>query len=997
MYSYPTPLPEFTAQSQSQDGLHNRPVANYPWAVQGGLGAINTNVRPQYGYSESPLPMSSSTNGYPSYDMALLSQPTFSAHPSFSSAGEWPYPRPQHGSSSQTFVPATKTEANKVLIRRLGWLWLLLKARSKLRSLGRRHQRRHSASDYTSRTAGHNNGHYLGSSLSVSFADDAALGNLVTGDEADLFHTIDPTNPVWFDNALGIITGDGNSLFPVPADVPRQATVLFEEDVPELEPGQKPTECQDETVPLVNLVNQPQQGIVVPGQSKKRAFDCVELDDSSTDEADGKSVDKKRSKTTSTAPRFACPFYKHDPERYENSRSCCGPGWESVHRVKEHIFRSHTLPEHECQRCFQCFKTERMLSKHLRASAPCEVQSRNTQEQEGINASQSKALHARARKCNPGADLKEVEEERWNDVYKIIFPGGGQVPTPYYDRLQKSNNDDFDTNLMSDFEQRMRGKVGEMKNLQPTLVPLVVQVACNALMEKTSWSTGGVSTDSGCFCSAFNTNESCTHVPSEEVYGSWFDFSDPANLLPLRPDQWIAELYGSQQNPQAVYSSQVCGSPTLESVPETRVSLPASSGPSDCGYSRETSADSAETCWSSDQASSLSAVTERRKHQLVVQIIARLQEWLEVMLRRHGAQNGQTASSSGSTPVVGAPSRAGEPSNSQNRRKRQRSGSDDGFGEDDKTPDRTQKKRGKTSDSTETRYVCPFFKHNREKYKTSQWKSCCWPGWTSVHRVKEHLYRRHVLPKFRCNRCRQDLKSAFNLNEHQRADTICQRQSEESEEEGIDEEQERLLRVRKRKNGKASQVAEEEKWVEMYRILFPHDDPIPSPYPELCPLQPEQDTEHPGANVLDSFEDYARREFSRRMRPRIESLVDGILEQTLTSQTITDVANNVLQGIMESFRESQSQETCQPDSQKSPSRSPSPHGLPVESSNRVPQEIHTSETGPYSNLEIDLDEILNSLDANQSLEFERWGIEDEGINTFNHFGLHVEQYNKANA
>jgi hypothetical protein len=271
-----------------------------------------------------------------------------------------------------------------------------------------------------------------------------------------------------------------------------------------------------------------------------------------------------------------------------------------------------------------------------------------------------------------------------------------------------------------------------------------------------------------------------------------------------------------------------------------------------------------------------------------------------------------------------------------------------------------------------------------------------------------------MLPKFRCNRCRQDLKSAFNLNEHQRADTICQRQSEEPEEEGIDEEQERLLRVRKRKNGKASQVAEEEKWVEMYKILFPHDDPIPSPCkfisrhldtkslnsfldPELCPLQPEQDTEHPGANVLDSFEDYARREFSRRMRPRIESLVDGILEQTLTSQTITDVANNVLQGIMESFRESQSQETCQPDSQKSPSRSPSPHGLPVESSNRVPQEIHTSETGPYSNLEIDLDEILNSLDANQSLEFERWGIEDEGINTFNHFGLHVEQYNKANA
>ncbi|KAF4444460.1 hypothetical protein FACUT_671 [Fusarium acutatum] len=519
---------------------------------------------------------------------------------------------------------------------------------------------------------------------------------------------------------------------------------------------------------------------------------------------------------------------------------------------------------------------------------------------------------------------------------------------------------------------------------------------CRTESSETSWSTGGISMDSGCFCSAGNMGESCTHAPLEDV-GSWSDNFVPENVLLPETTQWIAELYGSQQNTQAVYSSQVCGSPTLELVPETRVSLPASSGPSDCGYSRETSADSAETCWSSDQASSSSAVTERKKHQLVVQIIGRLQEWLEMMLRRHGAHNGQAVSSSGSTPVVGAASRAGESPNSQTRRKRQRSGSDDGFGEDDKAPDRTQKKRGKTSDSAEARYVCPFFKHNREKYKTSQWKSCCWPGWTSVHRVKEHLYRRHMLPKFRCNRCRQDLKSAFSLNEHQRADTICQRQSEEPEEEGIDEEQERLLRVRKRKNGKAPQVAEEEKWVEMYKILFPHDDPIPSPYPELCPLQPEQDVEHPGANVLDSFEDYARREFSRRMRPRIESLVDGILEQTLTSQTITDVANNVLSGIMESFRESQSEETCQPESQNLPSRSPSPHGLPVENPNRVPQEIHTYEAGSYSNLEIDLDEILSSLDANQSLEFDRWGIEDEGINTFHPFGLQVKQYNKANA
>jgi hypothetical protein len=36
---------------------------------------------------------------------------------------------------------------------------------------------------------------------------------------------------------------------------------------------------------------------------------------------------------------------------------------------------------------------------------------------------------------------------------------------------------------MSDFEQRIQGKVGEMKNLQPTLAPLMVQLACNTLRE----------------------------------------------------------------------------------------------------------------------------------------------------------------------------------------------------------------------------------------------------------------------------------------------------------------------------------------------------------------------------------------------------------------------------------------------------------------------------------------------------------------------------------
>jgi hypothetical protein len=37
----------------------------------------------------------------------------------------------------------------------------------------------------------------------------------------------------------------------------------------------------------------------------------------------------------SNGPKLACPFYKRDPEKYSQNRSCVGPGWDSVHRLKQ--------------------------------------------------------------------------------------------------------------------------------------------------------------------------------------------------------------------------------------------------------------------------------------------------------------------------------------------------------------------------------------------------------------------------------------------------------------------------------------------------------------------------------------------------------------------------------------------------------------------------------------------------------------------------------------
>ena len=35
-----------------------------------------------------------------------------------------------------------------------------------------------------------------------------------------------------------------------------------------------------------------------------------------------------------STPRYACPYFKRNPQKYGGRSACSGPGWESVHRVK---------------------------------------------------------------------------------------------------------------------------------------------------------------------------------------------------------------------------------------------------------------------------------------------------------------------------------------------------------------------------------------------------------------------------------------------------------------------------------------------------------------------------------------------------------------------------------------------------------------------------------------------------------------------------------------
>ncbi|KAI1799059.1 hypothetical protein F4811DRAFT_565896 [Daldinia bambusicola] len=138
---------------------------------------------------------------------------------------------------------------------------------------------------------------------------------------------------------------------------------------------------------------------------------------------------KRAKKDVEPERKFACPFYKHDPNAHRKNRSCAGPGWASLHRLKEHLYRAHRLPKHVCPRCYDSFDDGKDLAEHIRAAVPCKI-SDVVPVLQGIDEATEAKLKVRRKNC-PGM----TDEQRWAEIYKILFPSANlnAMPTPYYD------------------------------------------------------------------------------------------------------------------------------------------------------------------------------------------------------------------------------------------------------------------------------------------------------------------------------------------------------------------------------------------------------------------------------------------------------------------------------------------------------------------------------------------------------------------------------------
>ncbi|KAI3552813.1 hypothetical protein CABS03_13261 [Colletotrichum abscissum] len=103
---------------------------------------------------------------------------------------------------------------------------------------------------------------------------------------------------------------------------------------------------------------------------------------------------------------LACPFPKYDPSR-------------------EHIYRTHKQKPN-CPRCHAIFKTNTEVETHLREKSTCEV-SQGGGLVEGYDAAQGELLKSKKRRKGV-----ETEEDKWKEIFKILFPDRKDVPDPFY-------------------------------------------------------------------------------------------------------------------------------------------------------------------------------------------------------------------------------------------------------------------------------------------------------------------------------------------------------------------------------------------------------------------------------------------------------------------------------------------------------------------------------------------------------------------------------------
>ncbi|KAF6832900.1 hypothetical protein CPLU01_05849 [Colletotrichum plurivorum] len=159
--------------------------------------------------------------------------------------------------------------------------------------------------------------------------------------------------------------------------------------------------------------------------------------------------------------KIACPFMKRSPEEFSTWRTCVGPGFDGLHRMKEHLKRRH-FKEYSCQRCHLPLDSNRLLQTHIRSPEPCVL--REVENEIGF-MTQVQWDDINKRKGNRTSVL-----EKWKEIYVILFPevDADSIPSPYFEPIEVMENvkaafdiDEYSTHLGRHLPRRVFERLGE--------------------------------------------------------------------------------------------------------------------------------------------------------------------------------------------------------------------------------------------------------------------------------------------------------------------------------------------------------------------------------------------------------------------------------------------------------------------------------------------------------------------------------------------------------
>ena len=148
-------------------------------------------------------------------------------------------------------------------------------------------------------------------------------------------------------------------------------------------------------------------------------------------------------------------------------------------------------------------------------------------------------------------------------------------------------------------------------------------------------------------------------------------------------------------------------------------------------------------------------------------------------------------------------------------------GSDDN---DHEGPRPTRKKRQRCA--KDRLFMCHFFARDNLKYWSYHG---CKTGFPEVHRIKAHIYKSHLRPRFYCPRCCKIFTDSSTRDGHIRdiSSDPCEAKPGIILD-GITDAQEALLRKKTKRKSSATD-SETEKWNEIWHVIFPGEEP-PSPF-----------------------------------------------------------------------------------------------------------------------------------------------------------------------